>query len=84
MMPVMAGLAIISSSCAHETVYLKPRCDRPDEPVIPRLEGANEKMQCISDETYEFLVLRDVTRKTYADELNAVLDEVCASPVPVE
>lgn len=80
-MLLLVVVIISINGCAGETAFLKPRCERPAEPVVPGLgENGSERLACLSDETYEVLAMRDVIRKTYADRLNAVLDEVCEPP----
>lgn len=44
----------------------------PDPPVVPTIAAAD--MQCLSDEIYSKLALRDKLRRQYAKELRALLE----------
>lgn len=45
----------------------------PPEPVLPVINES--ELECISDNTYKQLVIRDIVRKYYAKTLRAMLEQ---------
>lgn len=70
----MASVIILSlAGCATktETVFVQdplPLPDRPNLPVTP-----SEEMQCLSDEAYEGLAVRDATLIKHVERLEDII-----------
>ena len=73
---LLAAAAIIStaigSGCARtRTVYLAEDLPLPDRPVLPRLTPG--ELQCLSEDAYYRLMMRDMLRRQYAEELETII-----------
>ena len=67
--------AIISSSgCATEYVYLRPQVAIPDRPAKVIISA--DALQCLGDQAYESLVLRDARKDAHIDRLEAIIRAV--------
>jgi hypothetical protein len=63
-------ICLLLTGCAtkRNTFYLT----KPPRPVMPAIEAS--QLECLSDETYRAIVMRDSLRRWYAEELEAVID----------
>ena len=52
----------------------------PSEPILPKI--SSEALECLSDEAYEDLVIRDTLRKQYSERLYQII-ELARKPVPI-
>lgn len=64
-------LTLTSTGCATRTEYQLAPLPMPPRPDLPRLDAAD--LECLSDDAYDRLVRRDLARRHYSDELEAVI-----------
>lgn len=77
---LIAALAL--AGCATQPVFVYPELPVPPEPPLPKIPAA--ELVCLSDDAYEALVVRDATRKAYADRLRAIIAAHNAQARPAE
>ena len=69
LMAIGSGLAGCTS--APEVRYIQEPLTLPPRPVLPRLSA--DDVQCLTADAYRRLVTRDMGRRQYAEELEAVI-----------
>lgn len=60
---------ILLSSC--RTVYVQVPLPLPDRPVLPKISGA--ALQCVADEDFSSLVLRDRLLQNHVTRLEEII-----------
>jgi hypothetical protein len=63
-------ICLLLAGCAHNptTFYLS----KPARPILPTIDAT--ALECLSDNTYKAIVMRDAMRRWYAQELEAIID----------
>lgn len=59
-----------------ETVFLKPNCEAPPVPALPRINAA-ELWDSVGQDTYNDLLQREEIIVGWALEMQAIINEVC-------
>jgi hypothetical protein len=68
----MIIVAVVIPGCSPQpTRYVSEPLPLPVRPVLPAL-SAND-IACLSDDTYKRLLARDLLRRQYAEELEAII-----------
>ncbi len=67
----MATGSLVGCSVAPEIRYIQEPLTLPPRPVLPRLSA--DDVQCLTDDAYRRLVERDMYRRQYAEELEAII-----------
>lgn len=68
----LVGCATQIAPTKDRIVYVSVPLDKPTKPEIPKIPG--REMSCLSDQTKNALIKRDVVIKNYIAELEAVID----------
>lgn len=69
---ILIAFAIIASACTKDRiVYRSEPLPVPVRPSLPPVY-ANE-LQCLSESAYQRLVMRNMQRRQYAEELEAII-----------
>ena len=70
---VIISTAIGSAGCGRtaEIRYRQEPLPLPSRPALPALSAG--EMECLSDDAYARLVRRDLQRRQYAEELEAII-----------
>lgn len=69
---LLAATAIILASCATTVTTLELLI--PGKPVLPTIQAS--ELSCLSQETYEKLVERDVKQSAHIDRIHEIIDRV--------
>jgi len=64
-------LAALVSGCAAQPTFVTNPLPLPVRPVLETV--SDSELECLSDDAYERLVLRDMKRRQFAEELEAVI-----------
>lgn len=65
---IAACIALASCASKPASFYLS----RPERPILPQLDPS--ELQCLSNDAYSKLALRDAMRRWYAEELESIID----------
>ena len=70
MKTLIIALSVALCACATNpaTFYLS----RPERPILPAVSG--DDLQCLTDDVYRRIVMRDAMRRWYAEELESIID----------
>ena len=74
MLATVASLILTGNGCATppEKVYVPVQLTRPARPVLPRLTFEDAEM--IPETLWEKMVMRDLLRRQYAEQLEIIID----------
>lgn len=63
-------MCLLLAGCATKptTFYLS----KPARPILPTIDAT--ALECLSDDTYRAIVMRDSLRRWYAEELEAIIN----------
>lgn len=65
---------------APDVHYVTEPLPLPERPVLPRL--TEDDLMCLSDDAYARLMLRDLRRRQYAEELESIIRATHQDPAP--
>lgn len=65
------GSGLVGCTSAPEVRYIQEPLALPPRPVLPRLSA--DDVQCLTDDAYRRLVARDIGRRQYAEQLEAII-----------
>mgnify|MGYP006902066400 CR=1 FL=1 len=64
--------SLILTGCFTRTVAVCPELPDIQRPMLPRINA--DDVQCLSDQTWDVLVMRERLRREYAEDLEAVIE----------
>jgi len=72
------ALILTLTSCSHEirTVYVKPECVPPPEPILPYID-AQALYDSVGEDVYGDLLASNRLRDAYANEMRAMITVLC-------
>jgi len=71
---IIAMIAALGmTGCVTRTVYVYPEIAIPPAPVLPTIAAAD--LECLGDDAYEALAVRDRLRRGYSEQLRAIIEE---------
>ncbi len=68
---LIALIALISSSCSTTTIPVQVALQLPPELILVKIKGAD--LQCLTDEVYQALKLRDISLRARVDTLKDII-----------
>jgi len=68
---LVAGIIFLAGCATTEPVFVQEPLPVPDRPNLPALNA--DHLQCLSDEAYEALVVRDTMLQEHVKRLEAII-----------
>ncbi len=71
MLFLIAGLSLLLPGCARQPIYVTEPLPLPVRPLLPSVYA--HELDCISNDTYQRLVTRELKRRQYAETLETII-----------